>query len=47
MAAMLVVVAIGVWWFHEALAIAMTGYALSGPIGSMFQRRPPATPDAA
>ena len=47
MAAMLVVVAIGVWWFHEALAIGMTGYALSGPIGSLFQRRPPAAPDAA
>ena len=46
-AAMLVVVAIGVWWFHEALAIGMTGYALSGPIGSLFQRRPPAAPDAA
>ncbi|MEI6475839.1 MAG: phosphatidylcholine/phosphatidylserine synthase [Planctomycetota bacterium] len=47
MASMLVVVAIGVWWFHEALAIGMTGYAISGPIGSMFRRRPPATPDAA
>jgi phosphatidylserine synthase len=34
-----VVVAVSVWWFHEALAAAMTGYALSGPLGAAFRRR--------
>lgn len=38
-AAATVVVALSVWWFHEALAIAMTGYALSGPVGAAFRRR--------
>ncbi len=38
-AAMLMVVAVAVWWFHEALALAMTGYALSGPIAHVLARR--------
>jgi CDP-diacylglycerol--serine O-phosphatidyltransferase len=46
-AAAMMVVAIAVWWFHESLAIAMTGYALSGPISSLFRRTPAAdAPDA-
>jgi CDP-diacylglycerol--serine O-phosphatidyltransferase len=43
-AAAMMVVAIAVWWFHESLAIAMTGYALSGPISALFRRAP--APDA-
>ena len=36
----LMVVAVAVWWFHEALAVALTGYALSGPVGALLGRRP-------
>ena len=39
-AAATMVVALAVWWFHEALAIAMTGYALSGPLGAALRRHP-------
>ena len=46
-AAAMMVVAIAVWWFHESLAIAMTGYALSGPISSLFRRTPAADAPAA
>ena len=38
------VVAVAVWWFHEALALALTGYALSGPVGALLRRRPEAEP---
>ena len=40
----LMVVAVAVWWFHEALALALTGYALSGPVGALLRRRPEAEP---
>jgi len=40
----LMVVAVAVWWFHEALALALTGYALSGPVGALLRRRPEAAP---
>lgn len=43
-ATMVVVVAISVWWFHEALAIATVGYALSGPLSSVFRRPQPPVP---
>ena len=36
----LMVLATSVWWFHEALALALTGYALSGPVGMLARRRP-------
>ena len=36
----IVVVAMSVWWFHEALALAMTGYALSGPAMGPFRAKP-------
>lgn len=47
-AAMVVAVAGSVWWFHEALAIALSAYALSGPLLAAFRRRmpPPGAPDA-
>ena len=38
----LMVLATSVWWFHEALALALTGYALSGPVGMLARRRPAA-----
>ena len=42
-----VVVAMSVWWFHEALALAMTGYALSGPAMGLFRAKSAApAPDA-
>ena len=42
-----VVVAMSVWWFHEALALAMTGYALSGPAMGLFRAKSaPSAPDA-
>jgi hypothetical protein len=40
----LMIVATAVWWFHEALAIAMTAYALSGPVTSLARRPPPPVP---
>jgi CDP-diacylglycerol--serine O-phosphatidyltransferase len=39
------VVALSVWWFHEALAIALTGYALSGPMSALFRRQAPKVAD--
>jgi hypothetical protein len=41
----LMVVAIAVWWFHESLAVALTGYALSGPVGALLGRRPAPEPE--
>ena len=41
-AAAVAVVLLSVWWFHEALALALTGYALSGPVGMLARRRPAA-----
>jgi CDP-diacylglycerol--serine O-phosphatidyltransferase len=38
----LMIVATAVWWFHEALAIAMTAYALSGPATALVRRPAPA-----
>ncbi|MFO0963106.1 MAG: CDP-alcohol phosphatidyltransferase family protein [Phycisphaerales bacterium] len=38
-AVMLVVVAVAAWWFHETLALALVGYALSGPILAMGGRK--------
>ena len=35
----LVVVAVAAWWFHETLALALVGYALSGPILAMGGRK--------
>ena len=46
-AAAVAVVLLTVWWFHEALAIAMTAYALSGPAAALFRRTPSEVPDAA
>ena len=46
-AAAVAVVLLSVWWFHEALAIAMTAYALSGPAAALFRRTPAEVPDAA
>ena len=42
----LMVLATSVWWFHEALAIALTGYALSGPLAALLRPRPPAEAEA-
>ena len=41
-AAAVMVVAVSVWWFHEALALATVGYALSGPVALAFRRARPA-----
>jgi CDP-diacylglycerol--serine O-phosphatidyltransferase len=40
----LMIVATAVWWFHEALAIAMTAYALSGPATALAPRPAAAVP---
>lgn len=39
-AAIVVAVAVGVWWFHEALALALVGYSLSGPAILLMRKRP-------